>query len=302
MNAAETLSQLVGQALGGVVDDLTRAQVLLRQGVGDLTASFYGFREQLQTQNTELAAVSKMLQGSGSDTGFIRHMNDIVGRFVDDLVLVSASSVRLVQRVEDMGTDIEQVVTNVNRIEALANETRFIALNARIEAHRAGESGRTFRVVADEVKALADDAAGFSNHIRDLVARTHDRLAEARSAVSQLAQHDMTGALDAQNQVMKALNALSETNERVAASLANVDHHISQTVRAMQFEDLVTQIIESAKKRVEAIRTLWVEWALRQSNTVPPEVGALMRTLSQTLTSPPAVKQTTMDKGSVDLF
>jgi methyl-accepting chemotaxis protein len=302
MKTAETLSALVGQTLGGVIEDLSRAQGLVRDGVQGLTASFHAFRQQLQTQNDELRGVSKLLQGSGETQGFIAHMNAIVGRFVEDLVHVSASSMKLVMRVEEMGGDVEQVVRNVDRIESLANETRFIALNARIEAHRAGESGRTFRVVADEVKALADDATGFSSHIRELVARTHDRLAEARSAVSQLASHDMNGALDAQQQVLKALESLSSTNERVSESLSQVDHHISQTVRALQFEDMVSQILDSARKRLEAVRSLWLEWAARAPPQQAAELEQVTVALEAALTSTTAVKQTSMDAGSVELF
>jgi methyl-accepting chemotaxis protein len=302
MKTAETLSALVGQTLGGVIDDLTRAQGLVREGVQGLTTSFHAFRQQLQAQNDELRSVSKLLQGSGETQGFIAHMNSIVGRFVEDLVHVSASSMKLVMRVEEMGGDIEQVVRNVDRIESLANETRFIALNARIEAHRAGESGRTFRVVADEVKALADDATGFSAHIRELVARTHDRLAEARAAVSQLASHDMNGALDAQQQVLKALESLSSTNERVSASLSQVDHHIGQTVRALQFEDMVSQILDSARKRLEAVRSLWLEWAGHASPAGVAELEQVTVALEAALRSTTVVKQTSMDAGAVELF
>ncbi|MCU0697880.1 MAG: methyl-accepting chemotaxis protein [Myxococcaceae bacterium] len=302
MKTAETLSALVGQTLGGVIDDLSRAQHLVREGVQGLTTSFHVFRHQLQAQNDELGQVSKVLQGQESGQGFISHMNAIVGRFVEDLVHVSASSVKLVQQVERMGTDIEQVVHNVDRIESLANETRFIALNARIEAHRAGDSGRTFRVVADEVKALADDATGFSAHIRELVTRTHARLDEARAAVSALASHDMNGALDAQRQVLSALEALSATNSRVSASLSQVDHHIAQTVRALQFEDMVSQILDSTKRRLEAVRTLWLEWAARSQGQLPAGLDEVTNALEAALTTTTVVKQTSMNAGSVELF
>jgi methyl-accepting chemotaxis protein len=302
MKTAETVSALVGQTLGGVLDDLSRAQTLLREGVAGLTTSFHAFRQQLQVQHQELSQVSKLLEGADGGPGFIEHMGAIVGRFVDDLVHVSASSVRLVERVEEMGADIEKVVHNVDRIESLANETRFIALNARIEAHRAGASGRTFRVVADEVKALADDATGFSAHIRELVARTHGRLDEARTAVSELASHDMNGALEAQQQVLKALAALSATNERVSASLSQVDHHIGQTVRALQFEDMVSQILDSAKQRLAAVRTLWLEWAARSRVGLPEGLDEVASTLEAALSAETVVKQDSMNAGSVELF
>lgn len=262
MNSTETLTQLVGQTLTGVADDLAAARLAVRDGVARLTGNFYEFRERLKLQGEELQAVARTLEGDQATggSGFIRDMNGIVARFVDDLVLVSASSVRLVQRVDEMGVDIEQVMRNLERIESLASETRFIALNARIEAYRAGDVGMTFRVVADEVKALADDATSFSAQIRELVERTQGRLFEARLTVGKLASHDMNGALEAQRQVLHALEQLGATNSRVSGSLVEVEKQVTETVRALQFEDMVTQLLDAASRRLDAVRALWLEW------------------------------------------
>ncbi len=302
MSTTDTLSQLVGQSLTGVVDDLARARSLLRDGVAGFTRTFEGFREQLQAQHAELKGVATMLQGQGGSGGFITHMNGIVGRFIDDLVQVSASSMKLVQRVEVMGANIDEVVQNVDRVESLAKETRFIALNARIEAYRSGESGRTFRVVADEVKSLAEDAASFSALIRELVSQTSVRLNETRAVVGQLASHDMNGALEAQQQVLKALESLTATNTRVSSRLAEVEVHIADTVRALQFEDLLAQILDGSRVRLEAVRTLWL--TLLAQNTVPigPSVEQLMVSLEPTLGAACVVKQTSLDAGTVELF
>ncbi len=262
MNSSETLSQLVGQTLTGVAEDLAAARLAVRDGVARLTGNFYEFRERLKRQGEELQAVARTLEGNKAegDSGFIQDMNGIVTRFVDDLVMVSASSVRLVQRVDEMGVDIEQVMRNLERIESLASETRFIALNARIEAHRAGDVGMTFRVVADEVKSLADDATSFSAQIRNLVERTQGRLFESRITVGKLASHDMNGALEAQRQVLHALEQLGATNSRVSGSLVEVEKQVTETVRALQFEDMVTQLLDAASRRLEAVRALWLEW------------------------------------------
>ena len=102
MNSSETLSQLVGQTLTGVAEDLAAARLAVRDGVARLTGNFYEFRERLKLQGEELQAVARTLEGNQAEggSGFIRDMNGIVTRFVDDLVMVSASSVRLVQRVD----------------------------------------------------------------------------------------------------------------------------------------------------------------------------------------------------------
>lgn len=294
MNSSETLSQLVGQTLTGVAEDLAAARLAVRNGVARLTGNFYEFRDRLKLQGEELQAVARTLEGDKErgDAGFIQDMNDIVTRFVDDLVMVSASSVRLVQRVDEMGVDIEQVMRNLERIESLASETRFIALNARIEAHRAGDVGMTFRVVADEVKSLADDATSFSAQIRDLVERTQNRLFEARLTVGKLASHDMNGALDAQRQVLHALEQLGATNSRVSGSLVEVEKQVTETVRALQFEDMVTQLLDAASRRLEAVRSLWLEWVAHAPATAERAPAASATPIAPTPDDPTPAERT----------
>ncbi|MER2560413.1 MAG: methyl-accepting chemotaxis protein [Myxococcaceae bacterium] len=295
MNSSETLSQLVGQTLTGVAEDLAAARLAVRNGVARLTGNFYEFRDRLKLQGEELQAVARTLEGDKErgDAGFIQDMNDIVTRFVDDLVMVSASSVRLVQRVDEMGTDIEQVMRNLERIESLASETRFIALNARIEAHRAGDVGMTFRVVADEVKSLADDATSFSAQIRDLVERTQGRLFESRLTVGKLASHDMNGALEAQRQVLHALEQLGATNSRVSGSLVEVEKQVTETVRALQFEDMVTQLLDAASRRLEAVRSLWLEWVAHAPATAERASAVSPTRIAPTPDDPTPAERTT---------
>lgn len=295
MNSSETLSQLVGQTLTGVAEDLAAARLAVRNGVARLTGNFYEFRDRLKLQGEELQAVARTLEGDKErgDAGFIQDMNDIVTRFVDDLVMVSASSVRLVQRVDEMGTDIEQVMRNLERIESLASETRFIALNARIEAHRAGDVGMTFRVVADEVKSLADDATSFSAQIRDLVERTQGRLFESRLTVGKLASHDMNGALEAQRQVLHALEQLGATNSRVSGSLVEVEKQVTETVRALQFEDMVTQLLDAASRRLEAVRALWLEWVAHAPATAERASAVSPTRIAPTPDDPTPAERTT---------
>lgn len=295
MNSSETLSQLVGQTLTGVAEDLAAARLAVRNGVARLTGNFYEFRDRLKLQGEELQAVARTLEGDKErgDAGFIQDMNGIVTRFVDDLVMVSASSVRLVQRVDEMGTDIEQVMRNLERIESLASETRFIALNARIEAHRAGDVGMTFRVVADEVKSLADDATSFSAQIRDLVERTQGRLFESRLTVGKLASHDMNGALEAQRQVLHALEQLGATNSRVSGSLVEVEKQVTETVRALQFEDMVTQLLDAASRRLEAVRSLWLEWVAHAPATAERASAVSPTRIAPTPDDPTPAERTT---------
>lgn len=301
MNSPELLVSLLSQSLDEVSADIGRSQTLVREGVKGLVSSFHGFRVEVQKQHDELVGVARLLRGEGSEKGFLTQMDEVVGRFVTDLVHVSALSMKLVQRLDVADTHVQQIVKHVVRIEGLAKETRFIALNAYIEAHRAGAAGRTFKVVADEVKVLADDAAGFAVLIQDLVSKTDEALAASQGEVEKLASHDMTSALEAQRELGDALRSLVSIHERVKTSLAQVQVHVAESVRALQFEDLVNQLLEGSKNRLAAVREVCIELLGRVALS-EAEARRLFEAFQPRLAATGSVRQTSMSEGSVELF
>lgn len=302
MTSAAHVRAVVASALRGTADDITRANALVEDGMMALGSAFQVFRSQLGLQQRELAAVVDLLQGEDQDTGFVEHMNRIVARFVQDLVTVSAASMRMMARVEEMGPDIEAIVLNIRRVESMARKTRFVALNATIHSARTGPSGRTFRVVADQVKALAEDAAVVSAHVRDLVTAVNTRLGQLRSGMSALASHDMNGAVQGQQRVVDLLSNLDATNRRVSVVLAEVERAATETIAAFELRTLVTKALDDASARLGPLLSLWDEWAKGQPDELPPGVKALFSQLEPALTKASAVKQDSLDAGTVELF
>jgi methyl-accepting chemotaxis protein len=302
-NAA--LSQLLGHVFEALLRDVARSRSLLHEAIPSLIISFNGFRADLESQSRELQEVARELQGTAGSKGFLEQMRSVLDSFVSDLVTVSHCSMKLVQRVDGLGTDVDEIVNRVSHIESMAKSTRLIALNARIEAHRAGEAGKTFRVVADEVKALADDAAEFSQQIRDVVTRAHESLAEAKVAVSSLASHDLTSVLEAQRGVMATVEKLEASNGHVAQSLVRFHANVDLAIKALQFEDILNQLLGSVGDRLGSLRDLWTHWLAAQTAATPGAWSDLERLLGELrpgLEKPSAVQQGSMAVGTAELF
>ncbi|WP_047249104.1 methyl-accepting chemotaxis protein [Chromobacterium subtsugae] len=128
--------------------------------------------------------------------------------------------IKLEQSVESINT-----VTGV--IKEIANQTNLLALNAAIEAARAGEQGRGFAVVADEVRKLAERTAGNTLEIEQSVAflreRSSEALADVKAAVDKVHIAEATIQVAAQG-----LEAIRGANEKVAESSASVANMLRQ--------------------------------------------------------------------------
>lgn len=174
------------------------------------------------------------------------------------------------QQVASLAASSEQIGTVIDVITNVAEQTNLLALNAAIEAARAGEAGRGFAVVADEVRGLAQ--------------RTHDSTLQVRSIIEQLRENTLASvtAIDkgvrASQQTVnlaetmrislqEVLLAVAEINQ-LATEVANMTNN--QSVLSEQTSRQVTELSELAQHSVAAGNA-----ATEQSNKLDKQVGNL---------------------------
>jgi methyl-accepting chemotaxis protein len=287
-------------------NDLERARGMVRDATARLSRSFDALQGAAAKQREALQHVSTaFFDGEHGGRSFASSTEALMRQFVDEVVRVSRDSVRIIGQLAELSTQVSGIVVNADAIDGLARETRFIAFNARIETHRAGDAGRTFKVVADEVKRLANASSLLSNQIRQNVSECNNQLSQVHKTSAGLASHDLSRAIESHRGLSAAIGKLDAVNQELDSMLETVSTSVAEAVRALQFEDMVSQILNATITRVEriaefSIRAVHILERAPQGERSAPMTALLqeMRTLSDRV----AVTQTSVDQGSVELF
>jgi methyl-accepting chemotaxis protein len=161
------------------------------------------------------------------------------------------------QKMQDLGNRSEQIGMIVETIDDIASQTNLLALNAAIEAARAGEHGKGFAVVADEVRKLAEKSAVATKEISGLVKGIQQTLGEAAQAMVESNQEVVKG-VELANKSGSALETILETTvtsqrsgEEIAAAAQKMTVMAERLVKAVDSVSAVAD--ENAGATVEVL-------------------------------------------------
>ncbi|HEX7240683.1 MAG TPA: methyl-accepting chemotaxis protein, partial [Longimicrobiaceae bacterium] len=149
-----------------------------------------------------------------------------------------------------------QVAEFAGTINAISRQTNLLALNAAIEAARAGEHGRGFAVVADEVRRLADSSARASQEAMEIAAGIGEQVETTTARMRQGAQRVSDvgalsqGALDAVERILAAVQSTAELTSRIA------EHAAGQRAGISGLRDEIGAVAEVAERNGEGARAV----------------------------------------------
>ncbi|WP_428035513.1 methyl-accepting chemotaxis protein [Amphritea sp.] len=233
-SSATELSATTAQTSRGMTQQQDETS-LVASAMTEMTATVHEV-----AKNTQDAASASTLAAEAAESG--KQVVDTTIAAVQKLSEQLADSAELTHTLEAESTNIANILEVINNI---AEQTNLLALNAAIEAARAGEQGRGFAVVADEVRSLSSRTAESTQQIAQVI----ERLQSGTKAAVHAMQASSTEADTVVQQTLKAGNALND----IAAAVEHINAMTIQIASASEEQSLVSEEINQSVVKISGV-------------------------------------------------
>ncbi|HFQ5036348.1 TPA: methyl-accepting chemotaxis protein [Vibrio vulnificus] len=242
--------------------------------ISNLTATQQQSTAMIATAMTEMASSANHVADSASDTANntdeadkqSKHTQVLIHNTVSNIQGLASQLGTASQAVADLDKDVNNIVKVLDVIGDIAEQTNLLALNAAIEAARAGEQGRGFAVVADEVRNLAGRTQSSTKEIQLMInnlqqgSRNAIQTMEICAETSQSTVVESQTASEALQQIVQALESISTMSQQIATAAAEqtqVSDDIAQRINMIEDSgNQLTNVVTESHNSTRSLATL----------------------------------------------
>ena len=243
---ADTSSRLTGAA-----GDLQVAASMALESSSQASQSASGIAASIEELSVSISQVAdnanQAARISEDAKGVTEKGRDVVGRAMNELERVAGDISDSAQLIDSLGDRSKQISSVVGVIREIAEQTNLLALNAAIEAARAGEQGRGFAVVADEVRKLAERTSLSTQEISTTVGAILDETSNAVARMKAVSAK-MAGSVELAREAGDSLTTIDQhSRDTVEVVHGIADGTREQSAASQEIARLVENIAQSAE-------------------------------------------------------
>lgn len=245
--------------LSAGADQVASASQALAQGstqqasaIEQITASMNEIARETNENATQATAGDKMVQEVEEDA---KNSNEQMSRMIEAM--------------NDINTSSHNISKVIKVIDDIAFQTNILALNATVEAARAGAHGKGFAVVAEEVKNLAEKSAAAANETAEMIQSSIDKVEEGVKIADHTAK-SLEKIVESLQNVVEIINGIATTSNEQATAVAQINQAIIQVSQVIQTNSATSEECASASEELanqsQALRDMISKYRLKENS------------------------------------
>jgi methyl-accepting chemotaxis protein len=279
-----SLAEMQQRVIRTLIAEIQDTSGFVEKQADDLSGRFQRLALSAQQQSGRVDSLTSLAAGIDVENqpvvieDIARLLKDTLGDVVMKILMLSKDSMAMVYVMSEVSANIVNVEKCMASLEQVTSTTNMLALNARIEAERAGAAGVTFRVVADEVRELSKATQALSVSMKSELQAMTDGIATGNATLQRVATIDLTDNILAKERLEVLLAGLVQRGsvvEKIVAEAvteaALISADVDGMITGLQFQDRARQRLEHVVDTLSVIGEA-LEENKRNTTSVAPEL------------------------------